>query len=294
MIETQRGNSRPLGSTYSNQYTPRNDVYDPNHMNHHQNNDEQLNRNEFQQSNQSQYLKLEKSREEYNSNQYNFHNDNAHQSQANQPEQLNPQHHYSDYDNQHNTNFTHTHQQDGYHHIYPNSDPDNNNLYQNHHLNTTQSKQQTYNTIVTSTTTNLPSQYDYNIQLNSQLNNENVNQSMEDPLGRIKGHALAVFSQGKLITHFPKKQSRIENQTMVEKVVAGPITIRPVYESLYKDTRDSIEQNQGPLFGNKKTKKKKDVLGIIDLALSKDSLNQDQILYHQILRMIIEADGNKL
>lgn len=136
--------------------------------------------------------------------------------------------------------------------------------------------------------------------------------SIKDPLGRTRGHCLAMFGfGGKLLTMVPIKQSRFNaalNAT-VEKIYPGNVVIRPI-RALNLPALEAefvkIERWRGPILGPKAKPNKKDsvkavyaIVQALETQLSSfhgndgepKALAQERIALWKIIGAAIDNDG---
>ncbi|KAJ3413442.1 vesicle coat component [Chytridiales sp. JEL 0842] len=117
--------------------------------------------------------------------------------------------------------------------------------------------------------------------------------SFVDPLGRHKGHMIAVFGfGGRLILTKPRVQQRLVTGAngvagMVEKSCPGELTIVQAQTFLAdKGSLEHVPKFPGPLIGGKSKLKKKDVA-----KLAEDGIKQALDKYQRRLAEVISANG---
>ncbi|TPX75138.1 hypothetical protein CcCBS67573_g03602 [Chytriomyces confervae] len=125
-----------------------------------------------------------------------------------------------------------------------------------------------------------------------------------DPLGRHRGHAIAVFGfGGKLVVTGPKRLQRatIDPNTgrsyMTEKSCAGKVNITSIAKSA-EQTASIVP----PILGSGKKMKKKDVVKLVDDmitrveagAASSSPAGNDLVLLWKLMKLMIEHDGTLL
>jgi hypothetical protein len=150
--------------------------------------------------------------------------------------------------------------------------------------------------------------------------------SFVDPLGRHRGHAIAVFGfGGKLIITKPRRQQRLVigpngSQSMVEKSCAGEVSVVSAQSLLAdKGILEHVPKFPGPLLGGKNKLKKKDILKLADdgIKVAEEKLNStharyaansngealmenaevelqklnDGVILWKLLKLIVDSDG---
>ncbi|KAI8819959.1 uncharacterized protein EV422DRAFT_579147 [Fimicolochytrium jonesii] len=92
----------------------------------------------------------------------------------------------------------------------------------------------------------------------------------EDPLGRHRGHCVAVFGpNGKLFTTFPQRQTRYVTDaygrpSVVQKTYPGTVSITPMSQVVNPAVIEGYKSHPGPLIGGKSKVKKKDVVKFVE------------------------------
>ncbi|KNC98610.1 uncharacterized protein SPPG_06291 [Spizellomyces punctatus DAOM BR117] len=104
----------------------------------------------------------------------------------------------------------------------------------------------------------------------------------QDPLGRHRGHCVAVFgSGGKLFITGPKRQNRYITDSqgrpsMMEKSYPGPMCVIPVHKVVDNAWIQEILKVPGPLVGSKIKHKKKDVLKFAEDMIKAAETDRDR------------------